>query len=395
MTSNSEIYPQIYYVGANDYKTHKFEALWPLPYGVAYNSYLIVDEKVALIDTIEARYTEQYLSQIQSILCGRSIDYLIVNHMEPDHSASIAAVRRLYPDVQIVGNSKTVDMINGFYGINDNMFVIKDGDTISLGTKTLSFYLVPMLHWPETMVTYCSEGSILFSGDAFGCFGALRGGVVDTELDCGVYWDEMYRYYANIVGKYGKPVQNALAKLANLSIDMICSTHGPVWKQYVSKVLDIYDRLSRYEGEEGVVIAYGSMYGNTAKMAETIAQELALQGISHIVMHDLSTSDKSYVLRDIFRYKALIIGSPTYNTQLFPDVELLVSALKNRDVRSRLFGCFGSFGWAGRAVKELTAFADQMQWPMPVQGVEMRQGFDQEAEARCRDMARSIADSLH
>ena len=270
----AEIAPHIYYVGANDRKTHKFEALWPLPYGVSYNSYLIVDEKVALIDTIEASCTETYLDNIQKILNGRTIDYLVINHMEPDHSASIAAVKRAYPQIEIVGNAKTLDMVKGFYGITDNTITMKEGDSLCLGSKELVFYLIPMVHWPETMVSYCPQEKILFSGDAFGCFGALEGGIVDTQLDCEIYWDEMVRYYANIVGKYGAPVQKALSKLSGVPLEMICSTHGPVWKENIAKVIGIYDKLSRYEAEEGVVIAYGSMYGHTAQMAEEIAKEL-------------------------------------------------------------------------------------------------------------------------
>ena len=183
MNHFAEIAPNIYYVGANDRKTHKFEALWPLPYGVSYNSYLIVDEKVALIDTIEASCTEAYLENIRHILDGRAIDYLVINHMEPDHSASIAAVKRAYPDMQIVGNAKTLDMVKGFYGIDRDTITVKEGESLSLGTKELVFYLVPMLHWPETMVSYCPQEKVLFSGDAFGCFGALEGGIVDNQLD--------------------------------------------------------------------------------------------------------------------------------------------------------------------------------------------------------------------
>lgn len=395
MNNLSEIAPQIYYVGANDRKTHKFEALWPLPYGVSYNSYLIVDEKVALIDTIEAHCTETFLEKIKQILGDRPIDYLVINHMEPDHSASIAAVKRSYPQIQIVGNAKTLDMVKGFYGICDNTLTIKEGESLSLGSKELIFYLVPMVHWPETMVSYCPQAKLLFSGDAFGCFGALEGGVVDTQLNCDIYWDEMVRYYANIVGKYGAPVQKALSKLSGIAIETICPTHGPVWKEHLSKVINIYDRLSRYEAKDGVVIAYGTMYGHTAKMAEEIARELSALGVKNIAMHDVSMSDKSYILRDIFKYKALIIGSPTYNTQLFPDVELLVSALRNREIKSRIFGCFGSYSWACRSVKELTAFAEQMHWEMPGCPVEMKQGGCEASMQQCRDLAKAIAQRLH
>ena len=224
-----EIADKVYYVGVNDRQKALFENMWPLPYGVSYNSYIIKDEKIALIDTVDFCYTELYLSKIRAILGNHPIDYLIVNHMEPDHSASIRAIREYYPQVKIVGNSKTIGMIEGFYGICDNFCEIKDGDTLSLGNKNLKFYMTPMVHWPETMMTYCVEDKTLFSGDAFGCFGTIDGGIIDTEMNTERYWNEMYRYYSNIVGKYGNPVQTALKKLRGIDIGMICTTHGPVW----------------------------------------------------------------------------------------------------------------------------------------------------------------------
>lgn len=239
---------------------------------------------------------------------------------------------------------------------------IKDGDVLPLGKKKLRFYLTPMVHWPETMMTYCENDALLFSGDAFGCFGAVDGGVTDEQMNTDRYWSEMYRYYSNIVGKYGSPVQKALAKLAEVKIETICSTHGPVWQKNVEKVISIYDKLSRYEAEEGVVIAYGSMYGNTEQMAEEIARELAAQGIKNIVMYNLSFTDPSYVLSDIFRYKGLIIGGPTYSNQLFPPVEALTRMIEVRDIKNRIFGYFGSFTWAGASVRRLGTFAETMKW---------------------------------
>ena len=324
----TEFVKNIHYVGVNDRVKQKFEGLWPLPNGVSYNSYLITDEKTALIDTVDLCYGERFLAKIQAILGDKPIDYLIINHMEPDHSASISLIRQVYPKMKIVGNAKTLSMIEGFYGICDYFMEIKDGDVLPLGKKKLRFYLTPMVHWPETMMTYCENDALLFSGDAFGCFGAVDGGVTDEQMNTDRYWSEMYRYYSNIVGKYGSPVQKALAKLAEVKIETICSTHGPVWQKNVEKVISIYDKLSRYEAEEGVVIAYGSMYGNTEQMAEEIARELAAQGIKNIVMYNLSFTDPSYVLSDIFRYKVLIIGGPTYSNQLFPPVEALTRMIE-------------------------------------------------------------------
>ena len=394
MSTITEISRNIHYVGVNDRTKHLFEGLWPLPLGVSYNSYLIVDKSVVLIDTVDHCYTDLFFEKIKNILGERPIDYLVVNHMEPDHSASINDLCRVYPDIKIIGNSKTIGMIEGFYGIFDKFHEVKDGDRLPLGEKVLTFYMTPMVHWPETMMTYCEDDKILFSGDAFGCFGTLDGGIIDYQMNTEKYWDEMFRYYSNIVGKYGAPVQKALAKLSGIDIQIICSTHGPLWKEEIQKVISIYNKLSLYEGEEGVVIAYGSMYGNTEKMAEVIARELAAQGIKNIVMHNVSKSDMSYILRDIFKYKGLIIGSPTYTNELFPNIESLVSKLESRDMKNRVFGYFGSFSWAGAAVKRLSSFAERMKWDVTGNPVEMKQGITSEKIAQCQELAKAIAMKL-
>lgn len=394
MSTITEISRNIHYVGVNDRTKHLFEGLWPLPLGVSYNSYLIVDKSVVLIDTVDHCYTDLFFRKNKNILGERPIDYLVVNHMEPDHSASINDLCRVYPDIKIIGNSKTIGMIEGFYGIFDKFHEVKDGDRLPLGEKVLTFYMTPMVHWPETMMTYCEDDKILFSGDAFGCFGTLDGGIIDYQMNTEKYWDEMFRYYSNIVGKYGAPVQKALAKLSGIDIQIICSTHGPIWKEEIQKVISIYNKLSLYEGEEGVVIAYGSMYGNTEKMAEVIARELAAQGIKNIVMHNVSKSDMSYILRDIFKYKGLIIGSPTYTNELFPNIESLVSKLESRDMKNRVFGYFGSFSWAGAAVKRLSSFAERMKWNVTGNPVEMKQGITSEKIAQCQELAKAIAMKL-
>ena len=394
MSTITEISRNIHYVGVNDRTKHLFEGLWPLPLGVSYNSYLIVDKSVVLIDTVDHCYTDLFFEKIKNILGERPIDYLVVNHMEPDHSASINDLCRVYPDIKIIGNSKTIGMIEGFYGIFDKFHEVKDGDRLPLGEKVLTFYMTPMVHWPETMMTYCEDDKILFSGDAFGCFGTLDGGIIDYQMNTEKYWDEMFRYYSNIVGKYGAPVQKALAKLSGIDIQIICSTHGPIWKEEIQKVISIYNKLSLYEGEEGVVIAYGSTYGNTEKMAEVIARELAAQGIKNIVMHNVSKSDMSYILRDIFKYKGLIIGSPTYTNELFPNIESLVSKLESRDMKNRVFGYFGSFSWAGAAVKRLSSFAERMKWDVTGNPVEMKQGITSEKIAQCQELAKAIATKL-
>jgi flavorubredoxin len=393
----TEIAPGIHYVGANDRTKHRFEGLWPLPHGVSYNAYLIDDEKVALVDTIDAGFTERLLGSIREVIGNRPVDYLIINHMEPDHSASIHAVRTAYPGVTIVGNAKTLQMVEGFYGIAEGTLTVADGDTLSLGAHTLSFHLIPMVHWPETMVTFSTGDRLAFTGDAFGTFGALDGGITDTQIQTVRYWDEMVRYYSNIVAKYGGPVQRAIEKLAPLKCAIVCPTHGPVWTRDFPQVLDMYDRMSRYEPlERGVVIAYGSMYGNTEQTAERLARELAARGVSNIAMHNLASSHASYVLRDIFKYNALIIGSPTYNMGLWPEVRSLVDDIELRCIpgRGRVFACFGGFTWAGAAVKKLTEFAERMNWEMAAPPLEIKQGCTPEKAAPCAALADAIAAAM-
>lgn len=388
----TEILPGIHYVGVNDRTTTRFEALWSLPHGVSYNSYLVVGEKIALIDTVEEGFGSRLFQNIEDTIGDRPVDYLIVNHMEPDHSSSISALRRLYPHIRIVGNAKTLQMVEGFYGISDGTLEVKEGDTLDLGGgKSLSFYLAPMVHWPETMVTWCPEAKTLFSGDAFGTFGALDGGITDSQVDPERFWNEMRRYYSAIVGKYGAPVQRALAKVRGLDPQTICSTHGPVWQHEIPRVMDIYDRLSRYEGEPGVVIAYGSMYGNTEQMAERIARELASQGVKPIVVYNLSAADPSVVLRDVFRYDTLIVGSPTYNGELFPPVEELLRKIESRGVPSRNFAYFGSFCWASAAVKRMGEFTARVKWDAVCDPIEMKQGFGPGSGELCRTLAGRIA----
>lgn len=389
-----EIADHIYYVGVNDRQKALFENLWPLPYGVSYNSYLIVDEKTVLVDTVDICYSDIFLKKIEDALNGRTLDYLIVNHMEPDHAGSIRLLRQQYPDVQIVGNKQTFGMLDGFHGITSGLYEVKEGDTLSTGNHQLSFYMAPMVHWPEVMVTYDATSKILFSADAFGTYGALDGGVVDSDMNVEHYWDEMIRYYSNIVGKYGNPVQRALQKLSTLDIQTICSTHGPVWREYKEKAIQIYDRLSRYEGEEGVTIVYGSMYGNTEQMAETIASSLSANGVKNIVMHNVSKSPASNILKDIFKYKGLIIGCPTYSNRLYPEVASILDKIETREVKNRLFGYFGSFSWSGVAVKQLAAFGEKMKWTIVGEPIEQKQGLKAEKYEACWDLGKAMAEQL-
>lgn len=391
----TEIKDKVYYVGVNDRKKTLFEGLWPLPSGVSYNSYLIDDDKICLIDTVEVDFFTQFLENIREVIGDRPIDYIVINHMEPDHSGSLSLMRKYYPDIQVVSNKKAFDMLRGFYGISGGEYEVKNGDTLELGHHTLQFFLTPMVHWPETMMSLDVTDNIIFTGDAFGCFGALSGGLIDSEINCDDFWLEMIRYYSNIVGKYGTPVQNALKKLAGIPLDYICSTHGPVWHEHLNKVVALYDQMSRYETEEGLVICFGTMYGNTERMAEVIARAASQAGIKNIVMHNVSKTHHSYIIRDVFRYRGLIVGAPTYNTGLYHEMDVLLSELANRDIKNHYLGWFGSYGWAGKAVAKIKEWNDTQLHFEPVgKPVEMRQALTADVAAQCSELGKAMAERL-
>jgi len=391
----TEIKDKVYYVGVNDRKKTLFEGLWPLPSGVSYNSYLIDDDKICLIDTVEVDFFTQFLENIREVIGDRPIDYIVINHMEPDHSGSLSLMRKYYPDIQVVSNKKAFDMLRGFYGISGGEYEVKNGDTLELGHHTLQFFLTPMVHWPETMMSLDVTDNIIFTGDAFGCFGALNGGLIDSEINCDDFWLEMIRYYSNIVGKYGTPVQNALKKLAGIPLDYICSTHGPVWHEHLNKVVALYDQMSRYETEEGLVICFGTMYGNTERMAEVIARAASQAGIKNIVMHNVSKTHHSYIIRDVFRYRGLIVGAPTYNTGLYHEMDVLLSELANRDIKNHYLGWFGSYGWGGKAVAKIKEWNDTQLHFEPVgKPVEMRQALTADVAAQCSELGKAMAERL-
>ena len=378
-----KISERIYYAGVNDDTKTLFEGLWPLPYGVSYNSYIVADSKVALIDTVEHGFEDEFLANIDEALGDRGIDYLIVNHMEPDHSSLITDMLQRYPDMKIVGNAKTLPMLQGYYGTPaERVIVVKEGDSIDLGSCSLSFHMIPMVHWPETMVTWLAEENTVFSGDAFGTFGAVNEEVVDSEGTFESFRDEMMRYYSNIVGKYGTPVQSALKKLSGLEVKRICSTHGPVWEKSVPEVVALYDRMSRYEVERGVCIAYGSMYGNTAAAAEALAEELRRQGVPCAV-HDLAGNVNpglglSGALRDVFKYDTIVAASPTYNNGIFPPVETFMKALQARLIKGRRFYALGSYTWAGSSVNLLNSFAECLGFDVLAPGLSFPQAYSPE-----------------
>lgn len=378
-----KISERIYYVGVNDDDKVLFEGLWPLPFGVSYNSYVVVDEKVALIDTVESGFEEEYLANIYEVIGDRVVDYLVVNHMEPDHSSLVALMMQRYPQMKIIANAKTVPMLAGYYSVpEERIAVIGEGDSISLGSCSLSFHMIPMVHWPETMVTWLPDEGTLFSGDAFGTFGSIDEDVVDDVDTFELFRDEMIRYYSNIVGKYGTPVQTALKKLAGLDIKRVCSTHGPVWEKNIVQVISLYDRMSRYETERGVCIVYGSMYGNTAAAADALAMELEALGVPYSI-HDLAGNNAgelgvSGALRDVFKYDTIVVGSPTYNNGIYPPVETFMKALQSRLIRNRRFFAFGSYTWSGASVRLLNEIAAAQNFTILGDGLSFAQAYTRE-----------------
>lgn len=341
-----QITSDIFHIGINDRKIDLFEGQYAVPNGMAYNSYIIIDEQVAVLDTADGAFRDEWLDETEAALNGRHPDYLIVQHMEPDHSANIAAFLLRYPDTTVVGNAKTFAMLDAFYGAGTGAerLVVKDGDTLSLGRHTLTFVFAPMVHWPEVMVTYDSADKILFSADAFGKFGTL---------DADEPWEhEARRYYIGIVGKYGAQVQSLLKKAAALDIAMICPLHGPVLTETISDALRLYDLWSSYRPEEeGVTVAYASIYGHTEEAAQALAEKLAECGVSHVALFDLCRADMAEAVASAFRYPTLVLASVTYNADVFPPMHAYLHALTERGFRARKVALIENGSWAPTAAK--------------------------------------------
>lgn len=386
-----------YYIGVNDRTTDRFESLWPIPDGVSYNSYLVVgSDKVAIIDGVEVSHALRQIDEISAIIGDRRPDYLVINHMEPDHSGAIRILRQAYPDITIVGNKRTLDMVKGFYNVTDNVLTVADGDTLSLGEgTTLQFTLTPMVHWPETMMTRLEEEKTLFSGDAFGCFGALNGAVIDSRMDTDRYFPEMIRYYSNIVGKYGRFVQQALKKLAPVEIGTICPTHGPVWRDRIDTVVSLYDSLSKYEPlDRGVTIVYGSMYGNTERLAEAAAEALADAGVKTIAIHNAARTDASYILADLFTHAGVIFAAPTYSDGIFPPVAALIEAMNVRGLKDRAVAVIGEYTWAPMSAKKMQAALTEAGVNLISEPVNCQQTPTDDILSRVRAVASALSEAL-
>lgn len=347
----------IVWVGASDRRLALFENIFPIPRGVSYNSYVLLDEKTVLLDTVDAGVAGQFFENLEQVLGDRKLDYLVVNHMEPDHCAMIGDIVRRYPEVQVIGNAKTFTMMKQFFGTDfaERAVTVKEGDTLSAGKHTLHFVMAPMVHWPEAMVTYDETDKVLFSADGFGTFGALNGNIFADEVDFDRDWlDDARRYYTNIVGKYGASVQALLKKAAGLDIAVICPLHGPVWRENLGYILEKYQKWSTYESEDqAVVIMYASMYGNTASAADALAGRLAAKGVKKIAVYDVSNTHVSELISEIFRASHLVFAAPTYNAGIYPVMENLFSDMKALAVQKKTVALMENGTWAATAAKQM------------------------------------------
>lgn len=395
MQTNVSIADGIYLIGVDDRRTALFENIWPLPCGVSYNSYLIRDERSVLLDTVQFGSESAYIDRIEAALQDAALDYLVINHMEPDHSGEIESVLRRFPAVRIIGNRQTRRILESYYGdVSANFMEVKDGDTLELGRRSLRFFMTPWVHWPETMMTYETTDKLLFSGDAFGTFGTADGAATDAETDLSRYEDEMRRYYSNIVGKFGGMVQKALAKLASLEVSALCTLHGPVWRRQAGEVLALYDKWSRCEADNEAVIIYASMYNNTARMADYIAERMAASGIEGIRVYDVSKTHLSYLISEIWRCRYVVLGSCAYNTGMFPLMELLCNTMLHYGLKNRRLALFGSCSFGGGGVRNLKRFAQESGWEMICDPVEVTGRATSENLEKFLPLAEAVASEM-
>ena len=399
MQNTRKVTDDIVWVGCNDRRLTLFENLFPIPRGVSYNSYLVMDEKVTLLDTVDVCALQQFMENIDYVLDGKEIDYLIVQHMEPDHGAGIQEMMRRFPNMKIVANAKTVQMIGQFFDLpqEDRVVLVKEGDTLTTGTHTFRFVMAPMVHWPEVMVTYEESEKVLFSADAFGTFGALNGNIFSDELEFDKEWlADARRYYANIVGKYGMQTQALLTKAAGLDIQLICSLHGPIWRENLSYIIEKYDKWSKYEPEDKeVVIIYGSVYGHTEQAVDALAGKLADKGIRHIATYDVSTTHVSELIAEIFRASHIVLACATYNGGIDPPMENLLNDMKALSVQKRTVALMDNGTWAPTAGKQIVKKLEEMkEMELLTQQLSIKSVLKNDREAELDAFAQQIIDAM-
>ena len=387
-----EIRPGIFWVGVNDRTTDLFEGMWPLPHGVSYNAYLVVGQRIALIDSVKDHYAEELLRNIAQVVDPARISYLVVNHMEPDHSGALPLLRRVAPNAEILATPAALPMLARFYGFTTGVRAVADGETLDLGGKILSFHHIPFVHWPETMATYEGTQRVLFPCDAFGGFRALDGALFADEVDFALYEGEVLRYFSNIVGMQSQAVLRAIEKLKALAIEVIAPSHGLIWRKDPERIVELYVRWARNEGEPGVTLVFGSMYGETRKMAEAVARGVREGGLPVRVL-DAGRVHVSFLIQEAWRCRGLILGSPTYDTGIFPPVEHFLRLLERKRLRNRVVGIFGSYGWRGGARTKLEEKVRELGWEL-VGSVEFAGAPTAEELRQGQELGRAVAERV-
>lgn len=394
-----KVVDDLYWVGGNDHRLALFENIHPIPNGVSYNSYLLLDKKTVLFDTVDWDACRQFLENVEHVLNGRDLDYLVINHMEPDHGASIEEILLRYPKVKIISTEKSFLLMHQFgFNVDGRTEEVKEGDTRCFGKHTITFVEAPMVHWPEAMVSFDVTNGVLFSADAFGSFGALDGKLFNDEVDFDRDWlDDARRYYTNIVGKYGPHVQALLKKAGTIDIKVICPLHGPVWRNDFGYLLDKYDKWSRYEPEEtGVLIAYASMYGNTESAALVLAAKLVEKGVKNVVVHDVSNTHVSYLISDAFKYSHIVLASVTYNLGIYPVMHDFLMHMKALNMQKRTVGIIENGSWAPKSGSLMKDFLDNQMKQMSILNseVSMISALNDNNKSEMDNLVDSIIDSM-
>lgn len=388
----------LYWLGASDRRLALFENAYPIPRGISYNAYLLLDEKTVLLDTVDLSVGELFFENLDHLLQDRKLDYVVVNHVEPDHCATLGALLRRHPETQVVGNAKTLTMIGQFFSSSmaENALVVKEGDVLSTGRHELTFVMAPMVHWPETMATYDKTDKVLFSADAFGTFGAMSGNLFADEMNFEKDWlDDARRYYTNIVGKYGPQVQNLLKKAAGLDIQYLCPLHGPIWRKDAAWFIEKYQRWSTYTPEErGVVIAYASVYGGTENAANILACRLREQGVQ-VAMYDTSVTPASYILAAAFRFSHVVLAAPTYNAGVFVTMENLLHDLTAHTLKNRRVAYIENGSWAPTSARGMQKLLEPLKWEQAADTVTLRSALRQGQQEELERMAMQLADSVN
>ncbi|MBD5086499.1 MAG: FprA family A-type flavoprotein [Clostridiales bacterium] len=400
MYSIKKITADAYWVGVNDRKITLFESVYPVSRGMSYNSYLVLDEKTVLLDTVDSSASLQFLENVEKALGGRALDYMIINHMEPDHCANIGAIVAKYPSVKIVGNFKTFTMMSQFFDfdVESRKVVIKEGDTLNTGRHTFTFVMAPMVHWPEAMVTYDTTDKVLYSADAFGSFGAMSGNIFADECDFENVWlDDARRYYTNIVGKYGVQVQNVLKKAATLDIAMICPLHGPIWRSNIEFIIDKYLKWSSYTPEkQSALIVYGSVHGHTENVAEILANLLGEKGVKEIAVYNASTTHYSKIIAESFKYSHIVFACATYNMALFPPMQVVLHELAEHNLQNRTFAFIENGTWTPFAGKLMQDALEKLKNNKIIeQKVTVKSALNEQSFADLNKLADAVAEDIN